>query len=120
MTEVRIVVRLSDEDIAKAILDAADAATGSRGWPLYRLAVVAAAVRMGRTIGERANLEPLDDAARCSVDSELVDLVRKHEPGRHGWIDALERLRRFLDRYPSRGRPDDGGPGTAAAAGDAS
>jgi len=118
MTEERFIVRLSDHDIADIVLATADAAhpanTG-RGWTLYREAVVAKAVEIGRKLGKRAGLEPLDDAARCSVDQELIDLVRQHDPGRHGWIAALERLRRFLDRYPERGRPDDGGPGIPPA-----
>ena len=114
VSEERFLVRLSDTDVAGMILAAADAAhppSVGNGWTRYREAVVAHAVAMGRRLGRRTGLEPLDDAARCSVDDELLDLVRVNAPGRHGWIAALERLRRFLDRYPERGRPDDGGPG---------
>ena len=117
MSEERFVTRLSDEDIAELVLSAADAAALHRNWGLYRVRVVAQAVRMGRLIGRREALEPLDDAIRCSVDDELVALVQKHEPGRGGWISSLLRLKAFLDRYPSRGRPDDGGPGTERADG---
>lgn len=117
MVSERFVTRLSDEDIADLVLSSADSAALHRNWSLYRVHVVANAVRMGRLIGRREALEPLDDAMRCSVDHELIDLVRKHEPGRHGWIDSLVRLKGFLDRYPSRGRPDDGGPGTEQANG---
>lgn len=117
MSEDRFVTRLSDEDIADLVLSAADAAALHRNWGLYRVRVVAQAVRMGRLIGRREALEPLDDAMRCSVDDELIQLVQKHAPGRHGWIHSLARLKSFLNRYPSRGRSDDGGPGTDQADG---
>jgi len=109
VSEERFLVRLSDTDVADMILAAADASNPSAPWDRHREAVVAYAVALGRRLGVRIGLEPLDDAARTSVDRELIDLVRQHEPGRRGWIEALERLRRFLDRYPQRGRPDDGG-----------
>lgn len=117
MSEGRFVVRLSDEDIANLVLSSADSAALHKNWGLYRVGVVANAVRMGRLIGRREALEPLDDAMRCSVDDELIQLVRTHAAGRNGWLDALYRLRAFLERYPSRGRPDDGGPGTEQADG---
>ncbi|SEI69347.1 hypothetical protein SAMN05518849_101580 [Sphingobium sp. AP50] len=116
MADTRFVTRMSDEDIASIILSTADAAGHGRAWGLVRVQVVANAVRMGRMIGERAALEPLDDAMRTCVDDELIELVRVNAAGRFGWLDALRRLRGFLDRYPSRGRPDDGGPGTEQAA----
>ena len=107
------VLRLSDEDIAELVLASADSAAAGRNWYLQRVRVTANAVRFGRLVGGRQPLEPLDDAARCSVDEELIELVRVNAPGRHGWLAALRRLQGFLDRYPSRGRPDDGGPGTS-------
>lgn len=114
ISEERFLVRLSDSDVADMILAAADAAhppTVGNGWNLYREGVVAMAVAMGRRLGKRVGIEPLDDAMRSAVDSELIDLVRHNAPGRHGWIHTLERLAGFLNRYPERGRPDDGGPG---------
>ena len=105
-------VQLSDDLVATMLLGSHQQPRGGGGVH----ALVASAVKAGRQLGKLEALEPLDDAARAAVDSELVDMVARE--GRHGWAQALRRLQGFLERYPVRGRPEDapeasGAPATA-------
>lgn len=92
-------VHLTDRDIADMIITAADTQRYG-GWSN----AVEVAVGVGRVIGQREPLEPLDDGIRTVIEGAL-ELVRKHDPGMHGLIHNLDRLDQWLQRYPCRGRP---------------
>lgn len=96
--------------IASWLVAAASAANG-RAPTVTELVTVG--VQTGIDIGKRIDLEPLDDGLRTIIEGAL-EIVRKHDPGMVGLTLNLKRLDDWLQRYPTRGRPQN----AAAADGD--
>ncbi|WP_145201298.1 hypothetical protein [Sphingobium sp. B2] len=92
-------VHLTDGDITAMVIKAIDVKQFG-AWPR----AVEVGVGIGRVIGQREALEPLDDGIRTVIEGAL-EIVREHDPGMGGLIHNLERLDRWLQRYPCRGRP---------------
>lgn len=98
-------VSLTDEDVAHWVISTAEAAALQGNWHLHRVGVIASAVAIGRAIGKREGLEPLDDGLRTVIEGAL-EIVRKRDPGMVGLVHNLQRLNDWLQQYPARGIPD--------------